>query len=214
MATQRFYNLDENIQQRILTAAREEFAAHGFERASLNTIIRNAAISKGSMYYYFEDKADLYLTLMRQIAEQQVGLFDAVFTAQTAGEYWAAMRTAMAENTQRAMDEPDLMQLGRGGLELLQSGGENNPLTGFMAEQQAFHVRFLEVGQSLGAIRTDLPMPLLLNLFVSVTMTFKTWLLHEFDHSEPFTASDIAARCVDLVQRTLDPQPFPQPTES
>ena len=35
--------------------------AHGFENASLNRIIKKAGISKGAMYYYFDDKMDLYI---------------------------------------------------------------------------------------------------------------------------------------------------------
>ena len=41
-------------------AALDEFAAHGFHDASLNRVIDAAGISKGSMYYYFDGKEDLY----------------------------------------------------------------------------------------------------------------------------------------------------------
>ena len=46
-------------------AALDEFAAHGFHDASLNRIIEAAGISKGSMYYYFDGKEDLFAHVTR-----------------------------------------------------------------------------------------------------------------------------------------------------
>ncbi|ETP70922.1 transcriptional regulator, partial [Lachnospiraceae bacterium JC7] len=59
MATERFEKLSEDKKKRILLAAREEFARVPYEEASINQIIKNAGISRGSFYTYFEDKNDL-----------------------------------------------------------------------------------------------------------------------------------------------------------
>lgn len=48
----------------LLEAALNEFAAKSFEDASLNAIIKNAGISKGTFYYHFTDKQALYLYLL------------------------------------------------------------------------------------------------------------------------------------------------------
>jgi len=47
----------------VLDAAEAEFAKRGFSGGSLNTIVREAGISKGSLFQYFDDKADLYAHL-------------------------------------------------------------------------------------------------------------------------------------------------------
>jgi AcrR family transcriptional regulator len=47
----------------VLDAAEAEFAERGFSGGSLNTIVREAGISKGSLFQYFDDKADLYAHL-------------------------------------------------------------------------------------------------------------------------------------------------------
>jgi AcrR family transcriptional regulator len=52
--------VESSVQQAILQAALEEFAAYGFHDASPNRVIEAAGISKGSMYYYFDGKEDLY----------------------------------------------------------------------------------------------------------------------------------------------------------
>jgi AcrR family transcriptional regulator len=61
----RFAKLPPAQQQTILRAALEEFAAHGFHDASLNRVIEVAGISKGSMYYYFDGKEDLFAHIVR-----------------------------------------------------------------------------------------------------------------------------------------------------
>lgn len=55
--------IDENI---VLQAALEEFTSYSFEEASLNRIIKNAGISKGSFYYRYETKYDIYLHLLKE----------------------------------------------------------------------------------------------------------------------------------------------------
>lgn len=48
----------------LLEAALNEFTVKSYEDASLNAIIKNAGISKGTFYYHFPDKQALYLTLL------------------------------------------------------------------------------------------------------------------------------------------------------
>jgi len=70
MPTERFYRLPEAKKQVIRQAAIKEFARVPFEKASINQIIQNADISRGSFYTYFEDKQDLLKWLIYAQAEQ------------------------------------------------------------------------------------------------------------------------------------------------
>src|SRR5215471_17449024 len=64
MPFSRFANMPAEKRERLLTVAAQEFAARGFEAASLNHILEEAQIGKSSAYYYFEDKADLFDTVV------------------------------------------------------------------------------------------------------------------------------------------------------
>lgn len=56
----------------LINAAIKEFSAKGYEKASLNNILKEAEISKGTFYYHFEDKEDLYFFLVDiMIAEKK-----------------------------------------------------------------------------------------------------------------------------------------------
>jgi len=62
----------ERTQTRILSAALQEFAAHGFAGARVDAIARRAAINKRMLYHYFGDKEGLFrAVLRRKIAERQ-----------------------------------------------------------------------------------------------------------------------------------------------
>lgn len=54
-----FFNLPEEKRARILRAIQDEFARVPFEEFSINRIIQQAEIPRGSFYQYFEDKRDV-----------------------------------------------------------------------------------------------------------------------------------------------------------
>ncbi len=60
---QTFLNLPKEKQQRILRVALEEFSENGYERTSINTIVKRLGIAKGSIFQYFQDKENLFLHL-------------------------------------------------------------------------------------------------------------------------------------------------------
>ncbi len=57
---------------RLLAAALGEFSERSFDEASLNDIIRRSGMNKGSFYYRFRDKMDLYLCLIDLIAQEKL----------------------------------------------------------------------------------------------------------------------------------------------
>ena len=70
MPTQRFFNLKEEKRRAIVRAAVHEFSRVPYSVASINQIIKEADISRGSFYTYFEDKQDLLKWLIYAQAEQ------------------------------------------------------------------------------------------------------------------------------------------------
>jgi TetR/AcrR family transcriptional regulator len=48
----------------ILAAARKVFGAHGYDNATLDEVAREAEFAKGTLYSYFDSKADLFAALV------------------------------------------------------------------------------------------------------------------------------------------------------
>lgn len=59
-AKKTFQNLPEEKRGRFIEAALREFAERGYAKASVNAIVRESGIAKGSLYQYFESKENLF----------------------------------------------------------------------------------------------------------------------------------------------------------
>jgi AcrR family transcriptional regulator len=64
----------------ILSCARDHFMAYGYQAASTNRMVADIGISKGSLFYYFDGKEDLYLSVLSRaqtsIAREMRGAID------------------------------------------------------------------------------------------------------------------------------------------
>ena len=78
MPTERFNKLPEEKKKAIRDAAMEECIRVPFEKVSINKIIQNAGISRGSFYTYFEDKRDLVRYIFSDTADKLKILLDEV----------------------------------------------------------------------------------------------------------------------------------------
>lgn len=70
MPSSTFFNLPETKRRKLLQAAEAEFRRVPLANASINRIIKDAGISRGSFYMYFEDKTELFQYLCQQQCQQ------------------------------------------------------------------------------------------------------------------------------------------------
>lgn len=66
---EKFYELPEEKQMRIINAALEVFSQNEYKRASTDEIARIAGTSKGLLFYYFHNKKELYFFLHEYAAK-------------------------------------------------------------------------------------------------------------------------------------------------
>ncbi|MEY8000097.1 TetR/AcrR family transcriptional regulator [Clostridium sp. Mt-5] len=79
MPKKTFFNLEEKKQETIMRSAVNEFLNHGFEKGNISNIAKNARVSKGSMYQYFENKKELFLFSVKWTVD---------FTSKKYGDYF------------------------------------------------------------------------------------------------------------------------------
>ncbi|EMS73006.1 TetR/AcrR family transcriptional regulator [Ruminiclostridium cellobioparum] len=60
-----FDNLEKEKQNKIISAACEVFAKHGYKKASMKDIAEAAGISKSVLFKYFSNKENLYIKIFR-----------------------------------------------------------------------------------------------------------------------------------------------------
>ena len=69
MPSDTFLRLNDEKKRKLIDASFKEFSLNNFNDASINRIIKEAGISRGSFYMYFIDKKDLYFYLLEQYGE-------------------------------------------------------------------------------------------------------------------------------------------------
>jgi AcrR family transcriptional regulator len=205
MVRPRFAKLPAQQQQVILRAALDEFASKGFHDASLNRVIEKAGISKGSMYYYFDGKDDLYAHVARSELQQlfaSVGPFP-VPDDGDANTFWSTMESYYIRLMTGLTASPQLADLIRGWIAL----PKNPTLQQAEREMERGATPWVEqalaVGQRLGAVRSDLPSNLLIAVVVGLGRAMDTWLLTQPPgHNDlPQVIGDL----IDMIRRALQP---------
>lgn len=60
----------EERKQNILESAKRLFSLYGFYRTQISDIIKEAGIARGTIYQYFENKQDIFITLLENAYQQ------------------------------------------------------------------------------------------------------------------------------------------------
>jgi len=179
MVRPRFLKLPPQQQQAILRAAMDEFAAHGFHDASLNRVIEAARISKGSMYYYFEGKEDLYA----YVAQTGIaGLFEHAgplpqLDSGDADSFWSVLEDYYLRLLRALTASPQLAAMLRGWATASKSPSFQQTQGELEQASVPWIERALAAGQSVGAVRDDLPASLLIGVVLGMGEAMDFWLM-------------------------------------
>lgn len=179
MVRPRFAKLPAGQQQTILRAALDEFAAHGFHDASLNRVIDAAGISKGSMYYYFHGKEDLYAFVART---ELVGLLAKVgplpeIDGGDADTFWAVLEDYYLRLMRALTASAQLAALLRGWATASRSGVFQTAQAEIEQESLPWIEQVLAAGQRVGAVRDDLPPTLMIAVVMGMGQAMDVWLM-------------------------------------
>lgn len=181
MPTKRFENLDQDRKSAILSAARAEFAASGFQRASLNTIAREADISKGSLYYYFEDKLDLYMTVLTLLMDEMMEAVGGFLKGEITGDFWEAMFDMYDHALRYMYDHPDIISFGRDVRHLASSGVMHSAFADYSRESYTLIRNIMLRGREMGAVRKDVPIDLLVHAVYYMDEGMDAWMLGHWE---------------------------------
>jgi AcrR family transcriptional regulator len=196
----------ERLEVVLRTAARE-FAAAGYEHASLNRIIAECAMSKSSFYHYFDSKAALFDTVVRRAMAGLAGELAAPPPEALDGpEFWdhlevlAARVLDLAARTDWYADAARLFYLPDA------PAAESPAVRESTAAIRTWFAGTLAVGRRCGQVRDDLPGALQAALVTDVVRSLDTWSLeHVMDGA--LDRGQVAALLVDLLRRLLAPGP-------
>lgn len=207
MAQSRFDNLDEEKQDEIIREAGEEFADKGYERASLNKIIEKAGISKGSLYYYFENKEDLFTTVAeRASAKVMKQLVDFSLDELDADNFWEELERVVKEVASYTSRHRWYVRLLRTFYRLRDREAGSVRETEMFDLSRRWAERIIDRGQQLGVIRTDAPTEFLIEMSMALGEAGDRWFLEHFDDYDDVDFEREAERQIDVFKRILAPR--------
>jgi AcrR family transcriptional regulator len=199
----RFYKLPIEKRERLMEAAAKEFAAYGFENASVNRILKTVQMSKGAAYYYFEDKVDLFFTVIQYCIERlelNLELDPATSTAET---FWPSFAELRRQPLLNSFERPWLFAAVRAAEHLSPAALQREPLATFARQVKTYVMNILKRGQELGVIRTDLPEQLLFAWQQALDAASDHWLLAHWSELNRETIAHISDQTVDGMRRAL-----------
>ncbi len=103
-STPRWRRLPEQRPDQITAAALEVFSQHGLEAARLEDVAERAGVSKGTIYGYFESKADLFRAVVHTTIESLFGEAEVEAGASAAVALEACVRRAWSRLRSKEFD--------------------------------------------------------------------------------------------------------------
>lgn len=202
----RFEKLDPDKKEQILEAAADEFGARGFDAASINKIIEKAGISKGAAYYYFDDKSDMYVTVIEDAIgkiKAWVGGYDPEDLDED--NYWEQLHEYSDRSMMFMLENPWAMRLFKSFWTYADTHGHDPGIQLLWKATRRWTRRFVERGQKLGTIRTDLPIDLTVEIVVGMGTGWDRWLFRREGPLSEEEAQQIGDQIIDAFRRLLAP---------
>jgi len=193
--------------RQLLARAAREFAASGFERASLNAIIRDCAMSKSSFYHYFESKEALFDRVVEDASAALAADLNAPAPETLGGpDFWDRIAGFLAQALAASARQEWYADFGKMLYLPDLSAEQGAALQRVLAGVAGWVGRILAVGRDCGAVRDDLPASLQAELVFSVLQAMDRWSLHHMGDFDEAEIANLARRQLDLLRRLLAPE--------
>ncbi len=164
-----FFNLPEEKRDMICEVAVAEFAEYPFEQASINRIVANSGIAKGSFYQYFEDKRDLFLHLMDMAAEEKLKYVSPVMSNPDQHDFFSLIREMYLSGIKFANEHPGYAEISRRLLETKDAPIYKEVMRDNVSTANEFFEGLLETSVAKGEVRAEIDIKLVAHMIVSLT---------------------------------------------
>lgn len=198
MPRPRYARLPNDVRDHILAVAEAEFADKGFHEASYNEIIRASGLSKGSFYHTFEDKEDLFLTVL---GERMMRAWSSVDAALPTSDWWGWVERIARDLEAIAVQDGPMTALAMALYQL-----RSDRAAAFLAQATGWVEAAIVHGQAMGEVRTDLPSDLLARLAMAVGETVDRHYVNTDLAMLPETVEEGHQLVMDLMRRLLEPR--------
>ncbi len=112
MPKKTFFNINEEKRKMIEEKAINEFAVYSYENSSINRIVENCKISKGSFYQYFENKEDLFRYIISLSVEKKMKYVNATLISEIDNGFIKIIKEIFKSGLKFAYENEKLASIG------------------------------------------------------------------------------------------------------
>lgn len=144
--------------QEVIDAAFKEFSENGYDQASLNNILKEAGISKGTFYYHFKNKEDLYFYIIELLFEEKKKFFMSRITPEDYNQnIFEIFKLQGKLGMELARENPIINSFGKSFLN--ERGNEiyKKVMNKYKIDEDAYYDYIVETSFARGEFRADIP---------------------------------------------------------
>ncbi|MCK9253755.1 MAG: TetR/AcrR family transcriptional regulator [Clostridiaceae bacterium] len=183
------------VRDQIISAAVQIFSRHGFDAAGMDEIAQAAGVAKGSLYYNFRSKSDLFAAVVSEGIDDLHRQIERILSRSDTVRQ--VLDGLVRENLKACQDYPELVDL----IMRDQSGGLDAAAASRVREAREAYVRYiaglLENGMREGLLRRGDPL--------SLAGAYLAFLhaLSKAGRMRGRSLSDLVAEAADLIMNGL-----------
>ena len=200
--------LDEEKKRNLIDAAIEEIAVNGIDGASYNRIIEHSGLSKGVVYYYFENKESLYKTVIEEVERQFISAVGPLKIPDDKELFWEVCDAHYRKALRFAASNLRVINVARSFIDPANySCFEKGPVFDSFRRAERWTRSVLRKGQHTGALRKDVEFDLLRDVVQAVGYTMDSWLFDKLKNDpESVEVERYMEFALDMFKRILSPK--------
>jgi TetR/AcrR family transcriptional regulator len=154
-------------EQKLFSAALQEFSDGGYDKASINRILEKAGMSKGQFYHHFKNKEGLYLALIGVLIGRKRAFLQNIMQATTGqNDIYAIFQARMTYELAFAREHPAMNGFGESlerekGNDIYAKASEQ-----FSLSNDDLLNALIEMAYNKGDFRSDIPLSFIKPLLV------------------------------------------------
>lgn len=175
----------------LLNVATAEFAAHGYEATSVQKIASAADVSKAKVFYYFGGKEDLYAQVLDRTLNPLLAPLETAQTSESAEAFWTSLESGLIYASEFGRRDRFAAALVR---DLYRRGADTPSLRRLLDRARTAISAWIRDGRRIGAVRTDLQVPVLAEAVVGAFVHVDRWVSENVgtDESSENLLSDLS----------------------
>lgn len=198
-----FLNLPEQKRQLIEEAALDEFATWGFDNASINRIVAQCQIAKGSFYQYFEDKKDLYKHVLNWITLKKIEYITPVLQNPLAHDFFTVLQEMYRSGLAFAQENSKAALIGNQVFKNRESPIHREVFDAGRETAVAFYQNLISLAIERGELRPEIDVRFMIHILMSLNVaTFEYYF--EVVKDADFNMTEIDEDIMDTVNLFID----------